>query len=86
MTCKLCDFKEEETIVRIDIGNNESTFVYGKYHDDMALDCLAYINDYRVNSLGIHALTINEDAMIGAKISLKDKRLVKMFLMIGSIR
>lgn len=34
----------------------------------MVLECLTYINDYRVNTLGIHALTINEDAMIGAKI------------------
>lgn len=68
VTCEYCDYENEETIVRIDIGNNESTLIYGIYYDDIALECVECINDYRVNTLGIHALTINEDAMIGAKI------------------
>lgn len=47
--CKNCDIILEENIIRIDIGNNQTHLVYGYYDDAMAMECLEFINDQRVN-------------------------------------
>lgn len=79
--CKNCDIILEENIIRIDIGNNQTHLVYGYYDDAMAMECLEFINDQRVNHttskelIGdewvekeVLPLETNDSEMMGAKI------------------